>query len=120
MAKLRVTRKGYTRKAYARKDGTRVKASRVGGSTFKIKDRGKRGRTPKSQRWYHPKVHTGWEKGMGETQRRRLVLSSHNGDYLSSARAMLSLSNTTTDSVTKSEARADADYFFRMHEKTGR
>jgi hypothetical protein len=50
MAKLTIHRKGYARKAYtARRNGKTVKVgkSRVKPSTFKISDRGKRGRGPK-------------------------------------------------------------------------
>jgi hypothetical protein len=50
MAKLTIHRKGYTRKAYTARRGdkkVRVGKSRVRPSTFKIRDRGKRGRGPK-------------------------------------------------------------------------
>lgn len=120
MGKLRVKRKGYVRKAYVRKDGTHVKASRVSGSTFSVKDRGKKGRTPKSQRWYHPTTEMGWEKGQSTATRRRLALKAHGGDRLSTARALQSLSNVTTDSATKAKSRADAKYFYAQHEKTGK
>lgn len=120
MPKLTVRRKGYTRKAYTRKDGTRVKASRVPASTFKVKDRGKPGRTPKGERWYEPTTEMGWKKDMPMAQRRRLAVRAHGGDYLASGRALQALANVTTDRETKSKARADALYLFRMHEKTGR
>lgn len=119
MAKLRVKRKGYTRKGYTRKDGTRVKASRVGGSSYLTKDRGKRGRTPKSERWYKPTTEMGWRKDMSATERRRLALKAHDSDNLSTARALLALSNVTTDPETKRLTKADAEYFFERHEKTG-
>ncbi len=110
--KLRVSRKAYTRKSYVRKDGTRVKATKVPSSSFSVKDKGKKGRTPKGERWYHPKVETGWEKDMPVEARRRRVLRAHKGDTLSSARGMQALANVTTDRETKSRARADALYFF--------
>src|SRR4030042_3173740 len=97
---LRIRRKGYTRK-----DGVRVKAS-----TFKIKDRGHKGRTPKSRQFFHPNVHTGWRKYMAAQVRRCLVLKAHKGDYLASARSMQALANTTTDKITMQLARADARY----------
>jgi hypothetical protein len=50
MSKLVIRRKGHARKAYTAKRGgkrVRVGAARVGPSTFKISDRGKKGRGPK-------------------------------------------------------------------------
>lgn len=119
------TRKPYTRKAYRRKDGTLVHAtkvgsSRVGPSTFKITDQGKPGRTPVSDRWYHPKVKTGWKAGQSATTRRREVLRAHGGDALSSGRAMQALANVQTNPSVKAEARSDAQYFYAMHRKTGK
>jgi hypothetical protein len=112
MAKLTIKRKPYHRKAYTRKDGTHVKASSVGSATFKVKDRGKPGRTPRSEQFYHPKVHTGWHKGDSLSSRRAKVLKTHKGDKLSSGRAMQALANVTTDPATRREARKDAKYFF--------
>lgn len=43
---MRIKRKGHYRHGYARK-GTRVEGGRVSGSSFDIKDRGKKGRGPK-------------------------------------------------------------------------
>lgn len=50
MAKLTIHRKGYARKAYTAKRGGKtihVKKSHVRPSTFKVSDRGKKGRGPK-------------------------------------------------------------------------
>lgn len=105
MAQLTIKRKGYTRK-----DGTRVKAS-----TFKIKDRGEPGRTPKAEQWFEPGVKTGWEKGQPESVRRAKVLKAHKGDELASARSMQALANVTTDRETASKAARDAKYFYRQH-----
>ena len=112
MAQLTIKRKAYRRKGYTRKDGTRVKASSVRGSTFKAKDRGKLGRTPKSKQFYHPKVHMGWKKSQGAAIRRALALRAHKGDKLATARALQALANVTTDRETKQKARADAQFFF--------
>ena len=120
MAKLVVQRKAYKRKAYTRKDGTRVSASKVGSSQFKVKDRGKRGRTPKSQQFYEPKVEMGWHKEQSEGTRRRLALKSHRGNNLSTARALQALANVTVDSSTRARARADSQYFYAQHRKTGK
>lgn len=109
MAKLRVTRK-----AYIRKDGTRVK-----GTTFKIKDRGAKGRTPKAERWYEPGVETGWKADMPMAKRRRLALRAHKGDELATARSLLALSNVQKriNPVVSRKARSDADYFFARHKR---
>jgi hypothetical protein len=112
MGTLTVKRKPYKRKAYTRKGGIHVKAAKVPSASFKVKDRGKKGRTPKAQRFYHPKVKTGWEKGMPAEKRRRLVLRAHKGDKLATARGMQALANVTTDRPTRVAARADAKYFF--------
>ena len=115
MPKLRVERKAHTRKAYLREDGTRVVGSEVSSSTFRTKDRGKPGRTPKEEQWFESQVPTGWDKDHPEAARRVKVLSSHGGDELASARAMQAIANVTTDRETKIEARADARYFYRIH-----
>jgi len=112
MPKLRVSRKAYTRK-----DGTRVKAT-----TYKIKDRGARGRTPKAKRWFEPSVETGWEADMPMIKRRRLALRAHKGNELATARGLLALSNVQKriNPVVSRKARSDADYFFARHKKTRR
>jgi len=123
--KITVKRKAHNRKAYLRKDGTRVKSAQIGASTFRIKDRGERGKTPKRERWFEPQVETGWEKSQNQSVRRGKVLKAHNGDYLASGRAMQALANITTDRETRKKARADAVYFMgeyksRPHGITGR
>ncbi len=105
MAKLRVTREGHTRS-----DGTRVK-----GSTFLIKDRGAKGRTPLSKRFFDPGVKTGWEKTLPADIRRGRVLRAHKGDLLASGRSLQALSNVSTDKRTKMLAGLDARFFFRKH-----
>ena len=92
------------------------------GKTIKRKsyltpDRGKPGRTPKSKRWYSPKTEMGWEKDMAPSERRELALEAHEGDYLSTARALQALANVTTDKETKAKAREDAQYFFRLYRR---
>lgn len=107
MGKLRVKRKAHTRA-----DGTRVKAS-----TFLIKDRGAKGRTPESKRFFDPGVRTGWRKDLPAGIRRRRVLRAHKGNTLASARSMQSLANVTTDKRTKQLAGLDARFFFRQHKQ---
>lgn len=108
MPKLRVHRKSY------RRGGKRIK-----GSTYLTKDRGKRGRTPKSERWYETQVETEWHKELDKKTRRALALKGHKGDLLATARGLQALSNVTTDRETKAKARADAQYFFDEYRKRG-
>ena len=117
MAKLRVKRKAHKRRAYTRKDGTHVSATRVSGSTFKVKDRGKRGRTPKSKRWYEPTVETGWSKDSPQSTRLSRAVRAHKGDKLAAARGLQALSNVTTDPKTKRLADADAKILFKRHKE---
>jgi len=100
------------RKAYKRKDGSMVKAT-----TFKIRDRGKKGRTPKSEQFFHPKTHTGWKKGMALSTRRGKVLKAHGNSFLAAARSMQLLANVTNDAATRHAARADALYFFKWNRR---
>ena len=96
-----------TRKSYVRKDGTRVK-----GTTYYTEDKGKPGKTPESEKFYHPKVKMNWSKDLPESVRRRNALEAHGGDVLATARALQELSNVTTDAETKRLTKTDADYFF--------
>lgn len=115
MLDLVVKRKGHTRRAYLRKDGTRVKSAQIAQSTFKTKDTGHPGRTPKKEQWFEPQVETGWEKGQPLPERRQNVLRAHGGNELASARSMQALANVTTDNETRREARADARYFYKRN-----
>jgi len=107
MPKLTVKRKPYTRS-----DGTRVK-----GSIFKIKDRGAKGRTPKSKQWFEPSVVTGWSKDLAQSTRINKVVRAHKGDLLASARSMQALSNVTTDSETCRKSKADANVLFKRYKR---
>ena len=115
---LVVHRKGFT----AFKDvkpgpGVVMKHVKVPAATFKIKDRGAKDSTPKSKRFFDPKDNLhGWEKDMPMEKRRKLA--SIKRDDLSSARALQSLSNVTTDRTTKQAAKSDAEYFFRRHRES--
>lgn len=119
---LTVKRKAYKRKPYTRKGGVHVKGTSIPKATFKIKDKGKKGRTPKSQQFYHPKVKTGWESDMPMAKRRRLALKGHKGDELATARGLLALSNVQKriNPEVSRKARADADYFFGLNRKKKR
>ncbi len=105
MPNLRVTRKAHTRS-----DGTRVK-----GSTFLIKDRGAKGRTPESKQFFDPGVRTGWRKDLPAEVRRQLVLKAHKSDLLAARRSLQALANVTADKRTKQLAGLDARFFFREH-----
>jgi hypothetical protein len=102
MAKIKVTRKSYTRK-----DGKVVKET-----TYYTEDKGKPGKTPESQKFYHPKVEMNWHKTDSVETRRNHALKAHGGDDLATARALKALANVTTDPETKELAKADAAYFF--------
>ncbi len=103
MAKIKVTRKRYVRK-----DGTVVN-----GTTYYTKDKGKPGKTPDREKFYHPKVAMHWHKDQSAEVRRANALKAHNGNKLSTARALQALANVTTDAETAKLAKADADYFFK-------
>ena len=107
MPKLTVRRKAYTRK-----DGTRVKSS-----TFKVKDRGAKGRTPKSEQWFEPSVKTGWSKDLAQSTRINKVVRAHGGDLLASARSMQALANVSTDAETSRKAKSDANILFKRHKR---
>ncbi len=98
------------RASYIRSDGTVVKAA-----SYKIKDRGASGRTPKSERWFSPSVHTGWSKDSPQKTRIAKVVSAHKGDLLAAARSLQALSNVSTDPKTTRLAALDARVLFRRH-----
>lgn len=100
------------RKAYTRQDGTHVKPT-----TFKVKDKGEPGKTPLSERWYNPKVHTGWNTNSPASARRKSMLHAHKGNKLAAGRACQALANITTDKATKKLARVDALYFYDLNRK---
>jgi len=102
MAQIKITRKSYTRK-----DGTKVK-----GTTYYVKDKGKPGKTPQSEKWYQHNVEMNWHKDDPAEARRANALKAHNGDELATARALQALANVTTDAETAKLAKTDADYFF--------
>lgn len=82
----------------------------------------------KIKKWYKPKTETGWDRDMGERERRALVYKAFKNEpmpYLSSARAMQALANIhksspTGDPVTAEKANKDAEYFFKKHDETGK
>lgn len=117
--------KGYKRKGY-KKDvipgkGRKIKyikPTTVRGH-FKV-DKGKPGRTPKSKRWFQeavqkrPPYKLGWKKDEPQLIRLKKSLLSRPKSWsssrrnLSASRALIALSNVTTDVETKRKARLDA------------
>lgn len=74
-----------------------------------------RSKTRKKVKWFEKGEPLNWRKTDSQAKRRREALKSRKGDYLATARALMALSNVTTDSKTKSLARSDSYYFFAMH-----
>jgi hypothetical protein len=66
------------------------------------------------EKFYHPKVHSGWHKNDSATTRRRKALHAHKGSKLATGRALQALANVTKDKVTAEKAALDARYFFRQ------
>jgi len=108
----------YTRSAYVDRYGHKHPAIKVTrkGHKKKVK-RAKKSRTPRNKRWYSPKVKMNWRKDMPVGERRDNALDAHSGNLLSTARALLAISNVTQDRETKIEARKDADYFFALNRR---
>ncbi len=100
------------RTSYQRKDGTRVKPA-----TFKVKDRGKPGKTPKRQQWFDPGEKLGWGKNLPIDRRRHNALKAHKGNLLATARSLQALANVATDTMTVRKAREDALYFYRKYQR---
>lgn len=96
-----------TRKAYTRSDGVKVKAT-----TYNVA-------SEKDKKWYNPRVHTGWRKGDPATTRRRRALLAHGTNRLAAGRALIALSNVSTDPATKKLSRIDGLHILKMYKKYG-
>lgn len=108
----------YVRSAWVDRFGHKHPSTKVHreGYTKKVKrSRGKKRRTPKSKRWYSPKVKMGWKKSQSNTARREAAIEAHKGNLLSAARSLQALSNVTTDRETKLLAAKDAKELFALH-----
>ena len=115
MGKLRIKVSGY------RKKGNIL----VRGYTKMMPDRGKKGRTPASKKWFQeaigkrPPYHLGWKKDKPQEQRIRLAIASRPKNWseqqrtLSASRALQALANISTDRETASKAKADAEVLRR-------
>ena len=71
----------------------------------------------RKEKWFRPKIHSGWKKSQPVATRRRLVLQAHGGDLLSAARSKIALANVTEDSETRVKAKEDARYFLELYHK---
>lgn len=121
---LAIRRRGYKRKAYTykRKGKTiHVKATYVKPTTYKAKDRGKPGKTPKSKRWFHPKrkLKVGnreWHAdSKAETRRKILASLVKKRGYATVVRELNALRNVTTDAKTKQAAEADMKWLKKKY-----
>lgn len=72
-------------------------------------------------KWFNPRNRKlGWSKDDPAKTRRANALKSRWNNPIKAGRALLALSNVTTDPVTAKLAKQDADYFFKMNEKRKR
>jgi hypothetical protein len=129
LPELRVKRKGYWRGPYIyTRNGKviKVKKTWVPETTYMTEDKGKPGRTPKSEKFFEPKRHTGWEKTQEPATRRSMLLNATDKNrtvhdrYVEAGRMIQELANVTTDEETKTKAKEDADYFFEKAKKTAK
>lgn len=68
--------------------------------------------------WFEPSARKlNWSKDETQARRRRNALKARRNNALKAARALQALANVTSDEDTHRKARADALYFFRMHNK---
>ena len=115
MRKLRI--KGYKRKSFVKdvKPGLGVKRKRIKATNVRghlRPDKGKPGRTPKSERWFKPKRSLNWTKNEPQRVRLRKAIASRpqksmDAKELSALRALNALANVTTDKKTERLARED-------------
>ena len=124
MGKILVERKGYHRRGfYIHRNGKRIyiPPTYIKPTTYKAKDRGKRGKTPKSKRWFKPKrkLKVGnreWKASHKAASRRRVLsaLVKKRG-YATVVRELNALRNVTTDRKTKKAATADMKWLKKKY-----
>lgn len=77
--------------------------------SYRRRDVGAPGRTPKSDRWFHPKGHSGFDKNRSVAWNVKKVGKSMSPSALRRGiRQMVALANVTTDRPTERKARAVA------------
>jgi len=69
------------------------------------------------EKWFDPKVHSGWKKNMDLVERRTKAFTAHGKNLLETARALLALSNVTQDQPTAKIAARDSRFFFLMNRR---
>ena len=128
----RIPKKVIHRKAWTDKYGHKHPASTYVRPAQTVKreahlrpDVGEVGRTPKSERWFEPKEHSGWRKVDTSAKRRKTIFDTTVKQqkagkytkwvdpYLLCARRLTALANVTTDSETEKKANVDAKYFYK-------
>lgn len=101
---IRVHRRGYVRS-----DGTRVKPA-----TFLMKDRGRRGRTPESEKLpfrLRPGFLHGWKKSQSSGTRHRILANLIRRDgYATISRRLTALKNVSPDPGTDRAVNADLNW----------
>ena len=124
MRKIVVKRKGYHRKGfYIHRNGKRIyiPPTHVKPTTYKTKDRGKPGRTPKSKQWFYPKrklKYKGKEwhaDNKASTRRKVLAGLMKSRGYATVVRELNALRNVTTDRKTKRAASSDLKWLQKQH-----
>lgn len=68
-------------------------------------------------KFFHPGKSLNWFKEDGQQRRRDNALKARKGNALKAAQALQALANVTQDPETKRKARADALYFYNIHNK---
>lgn len=69
------------------------------------------------EKWFDPKVHSGWKKNLPLVERRTKAFTAHGKNLLATARALLALSNVQQDAPTARIAGRDSRFFFRMNRR---
>jgi hypothetical protein len=124
---LRIKRKGHHRKGYSKdvRPGVGIKIRRIAptqveGSTFLAKDRGHRGRTPKTKRWTTgvENIKSGWRKEQPAVTRRMLLAGIVQNKGLRAAVGEMNwLANVNPDRITKILAKSDSKWLSAKFKK---
>ena len=70
-----------------------------------------------AEKWFEAGKPLNWHKGDSQTARRRNALKARKGNLLTTAKALMALSNVTTDPETKRKARAESLYFYARNKR---
>lgn len=116
--RIRVVRRAHARRSYSRR-GRRIPSTRVKRSRpFTVPDKGKRGRTPKSKRWFHaqPGALGGWNKNLTTEKRHEILKRRVQRDgYATVVRRLNALRNVSTDRETDILAEKDMAYLKKRY-----